>query len=125
MTRPTYVDDYNEIMAVLDKYNKGCAEANSSILKPAFSDRATIFGASEEGLTGGPIEFLYESIDKFSPSPNAKAVVVRLDIVGTVANARVDTNDLNGRFYTDFLNLVKRGNDWIIVSKIFHSHRVA
>ncbi len=122
MTYPTYVDEYSKIVDVLDKYNRGCAQADSSIFRPFFHERATIFGSGPDNLVGGPISFLYESVDNLKNSGNTLAVVARVDIVGTIANARIDTNDLGGRFYTDFINLVKQGEDWIIVSKVFHSH---
>jgi hypothetical protein len=89
MTNPTFVEDYNAIVDVLNKYNRGCAEADSSIMKPAFSEQATIFGIETGKLFGGAIEGLFETIDTaFRPSPEAKAAIVRIDIVGTAASAR-------------------------------------
>ena len=97
MTNPTFVEDYNAIVDVLNKYNGGCAKADSSIMKPAFSDHATIFGIDNGKLSGGPIEALFKAIDTaFRPSPEAKAAIVRIDIVGTAASARVDTDNVSG-----------------------------
>ena len=97
MTNPTFVEDYNAIVDVLNKYNGGCAKADSSIMKPAFSDHATIFGIDNGKLSGGPIEALFKAIDTaFRPSPEAKAAIERIDIVGTAASARVDTDNVSG-----------------------------
>ena len=63
MTNPTFVEDYNAIVEVLNKYNGGCAKADSSIMKPAFSEQATIFGIEKGKLSGGPIEALFKAID--------------------------------------------------------------
>ena len=88
MTTPTFVEDYNAIVDVLNKYNGGCAKADSSIMKPAFSEQATIFGIDKGKLSGGPIEALFTAIDtSFHPSPEAKAAIVRRHR-GPAASAR-------------------------------------
>lgn len=124
MNTTTYVQEYQAIVAVLNQYNAGGAQADSSIMRPAFSSDATIFGVDgEDKLTGGPIEGLFEIIDSaFRPSPQAKAAIVRVDIVGTAASARVDTDDISGFRFTDFFNLLKVQGEWTIVSKIYHTH---
>ncbi|PMQ15203.1 nuclear transport factor 2 family protein [Janthinobacterium sp. AD80] len=124
MNTTTYVQDYQAIVAVLNQYNAGGAQADSSVMRPAFSSEATIFGVDGEGkLTGGPIEGLFEIIDSaFRPSPQAQAAIARIDIVGTAASARVDTDDISGFRFTDFFNLLKVQGEWTIVSKIYHTH---
>ncbi|NKL21250.1 nuclear transport factor 2 family protein [Rhizobium leguminosarum] len=123
MSNSTYVQDYNAIIAVLNKYNEGGAKANSAIMKPAFNENATIFGIENGKLTGGKIQTLYDVIDtSFRPSPEASAAVVRVDIVGTAASARVDTDNISGYRFTDFFNLLKADGKWTIVSKIYHTH---
>ncbi|NHQ91967.1 nuclear transport factor 2 family protein [Janthinobacterium lividum] len=124
MNTTTYVQDYQAIIAVLNQYNAGGAQADSSIMRPAFSSQATIFGVDgDDQLTGGPIEGLFEIIDSaFRPSPQAKAAIARIDIVGTAASARVDTDDISGFRFTDFFNLLKVQGEWTIVSKIYHTH---
>lgn len=125
MSKPTYVEEYNAIVAVLDLYNNGGKQADSSIMKPAFSEQATIFGLDAEGkLDGGPIQNLFDTIDSdvFYPSPEAKNAIVRLDIVGNAASARIDTNDISGFCFTDFFNLLKVDGKWTVINKIYHTH---
>ena len=125
VSKPGYVQEYKAIVEVLNKYNEGCKQANSSIMKPAFSEQATIFGVDAKGkLTGGPIQGLFTAIDHppFRPSPEAQSVIVNIDIVGTAASARVDTNDVSGFSFTDFFNLLKVDGKWTVVSKIYHTH---
>ena len=124
MSNPTFVQEYNAILEVLNKYNQGGAKADSDIMKPAFSDKATMFSADGEGkLAGGPIQVLFDTIDNgFKPSPEAKSAIIRVDIVGSAASARVDTDDLSGYRFTDFFHLLKIEGKWTIVSKIFYSH---
>ncbi|AZF47812.1 nuclear transport factor 2 family protein [Pseudomonas sp. R2-7-07] len=124
MSNPTYVQEYNAIVAVLNQYNEGGKQAKSSIMKPAFSEQATIFGVDAENkLTGGPIQGLFDIIySAFRPSPEAQGAIVNVDIVGTAASARVDTNDISGFCFTDFFNLLKVEGQWTVVSKIYHTH---
>ncbi|MDO5674397.1 MAG: nuclear transport factor 2 family protein [bacterium] len=124
MNSPTFVQEYKDILEVLNKYNEGGTKADSSIMKPAFNEQATIFGVDTNGkLVGGPIQGLFDIIDNdFKPSPNAKNAVVRIDIVGTAASARIDTDDISGFRFTDFFNLLKVEGKWTIVNKIYHTH---
>ncbi|MGJ7614670.1 MULTISPECIES: nuclear transport factor 2 family protein [unclassified Variovorax] len=124
MNKPTYVPEYQAIVEVLNKYNEGCKQASSSIMKPAFNDKATMFSVDGEGkLTGGAIQALFDGIDSgFRPSPEAQGAIVRVDIVGTAASARIDTNDVSGFCFTDFFHLLKVEGQWTVISKIFHTH---
>ncbi|RIY31872.1 hypothetical protein CKF54_05930 [Psittacicella hinzii] len=124
MTKPTYVNDYQAIKAVLEQYIKGGKEAKSEFMKPAFNPNATMYSSDENGaLAGGNIEVLFEVIDTaFQPSAQAQSVIAYIDISGTAASARVDTNDLSGFGFTDYFNLLKINGQWQIVSKIFHTH---
>ena len=124
MNKPTYVHDYQAIIAVLNKYNDGCKQADSSIMKPAFNAQATMFSVNADGrLAGGGIQTLFDGIDSgFKPSPAAQGAIVRVDIVGTAASARIDTNDVSGFCFTDFFHLLKVEGEWTVISKIFHTH---
>ena len=124
MNKPTYVQDYQAIVEVLNKYNEGCKQADSSIMRPAFHAQATMFGVDAGGkLAGGDIQTLFDGIDTgFHPSPEAQGAIVKVDIVGTAASARIDTNDVSGFCFTDFFNLLKVEGKWLVVSKIYHTH---
>ena len=125
ITKPSYVQDYQAIVEVLNKYIEGCKQARSTIMKPAFSENATIFGVDAKGkLTGGSIQELFDAIDNppFRQSPEAQSVIVKVDIVGTAASARIDSNDVSGFSFSDFFNLLKVEGKWTIVSKIYHTH---
>jgi Putative lumazine-binding len=123
MPNPTYVQEFNAIVEVLNKYNEGGAKADSAIMKPAFNDKATIFGVEDGKLSGGEIQNLFNAIDTaFRPSPEAKAAIARIDIVGSAASARVDTDNISGFRFTDFFNLLKIDGKWTIISKIYHTH---
>jgi len=124
MSKPTYVQEYRAITEVLNKYNEGCKQADSSIMKPAFNDQATMFSVGADGkLAGGSINNLFDGIDKdFRPSPEAQSAIARIEIVGSAASARIDTNDVSGFCFTDFFHLLKVEGKWTVVSKIFQTH---
>src|SRR5262249_18292514 len=128
MSNPVYVQEYDAIVEVMKKYNEGSAKADSAIMKPAFSEKATIFSVDDNSkLKGGPVQQgLFDIVDrKFRPSPEAKAVFASIDIVGAAASVRIDTNDLSGFCFTDFFHLLKVEGRWTVVSKIFYTHVVA
>ena|SRR5690349_1723394 len=123
MSKPTFVADHIAITEVLEKYNQGVAQADSALMKPAFAAEATIFGVADGKLSGGAITGLYEGIDAdFRPSPEGRAVIAYINVTGTAANARVDTNDVSGLCFTDYFNLLKVDGTWTIVSKIYHTN---
>ena len=124
MSKPTYVPEYQAIVETLNKYNEGCKQAKSSIMKPAFNEKATMFSVDGDGqLAGGAIQALFDGIDSgFRPSPDAQSAIVRIDIVGTAARARIDTTDVSGFCFTDFFHLLKVEGRWTVISKIFHTH---
>ncbi|WP_353187070.1 nuclear transport factor 2 family protein [Pseudomonas sp.] len=127
MSQTTYVQEYQAIVEVLSQYNDGCRQAESSIMKPAFSDQATIFGVnSENKIAGGPIQGLFNAIDNppFRPSPEFCGVIGSIDIVGNAASARIDSNNFSGYCFTDFLSLLKIEGKWTIVCKIYHTHKI-
>lgn len=58
MSKPTYVEEYQAITEVLNKYIEGCKQAKSSIMKPAFSEQATMFSVDGDGKLAG-VRFQY------------------------------------------------------------------
>ncbi|WP_236904491.1 nuclear transport factor 2 family protein [Collimonas fungivorans] len=124
ISKPTYVQEYQAITEVLNKYIEGCKQAKSSIMKPAFSQHATMYSVGADGkLAGGAIPILFDGVDKdFRLSPDAQAAIVRIEIVGKAASARIDANDMSGISFTDFFHLLKVEGKWTVVSKIFHTY---
>lgn len=122
MSEPTYVQEYEAIVEVLNRYAEGNAKASGAAMKPAFHEKATIFGLDGPAVFGPEIEKLYAVIDSLEPSPGMRASYTRVEIAGTAASARVDSDDIAGSRYTDFLNLLKIDGKWTIVSKVYYRH---
>lgn len=122
MSEKTYVQEYNAVLEALSKYIEGCAKADGSIMSPAFHADAVMFTTADSAVTRVPVQALFDGISKdFKPS-NPNAAVVSVDIVGDVASARVDTDDLDGFRFSDFFHLLKANGEWKIVAKTFYTH---
>ncbi|MDI9900494.1 nuclear transport factor 2 family protein [Rhodococcus sp. IEGM 1409] len=123
MPEKTYVEEYNAVLETLAKYIEGCAKADSSIMRPAFHADAVMFTTADSAVTRVPAHnALFDGIDNdFKPS-NPNSAVVTVDLVGDVASARIDTDDLDGFSFTDFFHLLKAGGEWKIVAKTFYTH---
>ena len=121
MNESTYILEYNAISDVLNNYIEGNAKGSSAATKRAFHDKATIFGLDGSDVVGPEIQKLYDIVDTLGVSPNARAVIARIDVAGTAANARVDSDNVAGYRFTDFFNLVKIDGTWIIVNKVYHA----
>ena len=76
-------------------------------------------------MFGPQIQKLYDIVDTLEPSPNARTAIARIDVAATVANARVDSENVAGLRFTDFFNLVKIDGKWIIVNKVYHTYQGA
>lgn len=121
-TSQTNLKDYQAVKAALGLYIEAGKQAKSSIMKPAFHPQAVMYGHVDGKLVGGPIQSLYDIIDKGPAAKNLKAEVTKVEIVGQIAQAQVESTDWNGASYTDMFQLVKDGDDWKILVKEYHIH---
>lgn len=119
MPNPSDIQDYEAIIQVVRKYTDGNQNASSATMRPAFHPQATIFGLDGDAVFGPEIEKLFDLIDQFEPSPEARAVVSRIDIAGTAASVRLDCDRVAGQRFTDFFNLLKVDGAWVIVNKTY------
>ena len=119
---PTTLCDRERIAAVIDLYAAGAREGRGETMKPAFHVEATIFGHVGGAPWGGPIQKLYEHVDRDGPAPRLRYAIAGIDIAGDVAAARVEIEDWSGRRYTDLFTLLELDGTWKIVNKVFHRH---
>jgi Putative lumazine-binding len=118
----SYVNEIDEITTVMQAYIDGARTGKGAAMKPAFHNDATIFGYVGPDLFSGAIQGLYDWNDQNGPAPGIQSRFTSVDVVGTVANVRVDTDNWTGHRFTDFFNLVKIEGQWKIVSKVFYLH---
>lgn len=116
------IDEYAVIERVIQHYLDGARTGKGDDMRPAFHAEATIFGYVGEDLFSGPIENLYQWNDANGPAKDIVAKIVSIDIVGTAASVRVESDNWTGHRFTDFFNILKINGQWKIMSKIFHLH---
>lgn len=118
-------DNFGDIQAirkVMDYYIQGGIQGKSDIMKKAFHADAIMYGQHEGKLAGGPIQNLYDFIDNAPPAKDLKGEVTCIDVHGTVAIVKVEARDWNGASFSDRFLLVKDGNDWKILTKVYHTN---
>jgi hypothetical protein len=57
-----------------------------------------------------------------SPSEKASAKYISVDVTQNVASVKLELNRGGRLLFTDYLYLYKIGNDWKIVSKVYHAY---
>ncbi len=118
----SHVDELDDIARVMQVYIDGARSGRSADLKAAFHDDATIQGYVGPNLFGGPIQKFYDWHDRNGPAPGIQSRITRIDVVGSAASVRIDTDNWTGYRFTDFLNLVKIDGEWKITNNIFFLH---
>jgi hypothetical protein len=119
----TNISDYEAITELLQHYINGAISGKGSEMKPAFHNDATIFGYVGADLFAGPIQGLYDWNDANGPAKDLAFHIVSIDIVGTVASVRLETDNWTGHRFTDFFNLLKIDGKWKVMNKVFHLHQ--
>lgn len=113
MSRPTYVNEIGAITKVVQNYIEDVRTGKGAAMKPAFHQDATIYGYVGKDLFGGPIQGLYDWNDKNGPAKDIQIRFSSIDIIGTCASVRIDTDNWTGHRATDYFNLVKFDGQWL------------
>jgi hypothetical protein len=115
--------DFEDVVATVAKYVEGLRVGNIANLNQAFHKDAIMYGFTNGDLLGGPIENLYEFVEKNGSATDIKTRVDILAITPTTAVVRVDMeNDAIGANYTDFHTLIKLDGNWQIIAKVYHMY---
>lgn len=119
---PTVANDNDAITKTIQHYIDGGKSGRGEDMKPAFHPDATIFGYIGPDLFGGPIQMLFDWNNENGPATDLKAQIANIDVVGTVATARIELDNWTGHRFTDFFTLLKFDGEWKIISKVFYLH---
>jgi hypothetical protein len=122
MMKATDISDYEAIGETLRHYVDGARTGSGNAMKPAFHADATIFGYVGPDLFAGPIQGLFDWNDQNGPAKDIVAKVVSIEVVETVATARVECDNWTGHHFSDFFTLLKVDGQWKIMNKVFHLH---
>ena len=118
----SYVNEVDEITRAMQAYIEGARTGKGAAMKPSFHDDATVFGYVGADLFAGPIQGLYDWNDANGPATEIQSRFTSIDVVGTVASVRLDTDNWTGHRFTDFFNLLKIDGQWKVLSKVFYLH---
>jgi len=116
------INEYEAISQVLQHYIDGAKTGRGADMKPAFHADATIYGYVGSDLFAGPIQNLYDWNDQNGPASGIVSRITHIDVVGTAASVRLESDNWTGHRFTDFFNLLKIEGQWKIMNKIFHLH---
>ena len=121
-TSTSTVSEYDAIAETVRRYVDGGRSGRSEEMKAAFHPDATIFGYIGDDLFGGPIQKLFDWNDQNGPATGLQARVASIDLIGTVATARLELDNWTGHKFTDMFTLLKTDGEWRIISKVFYLH---
>lgn len=117
------VSEIDAIEATLGIYLNGAKSGKGAEMKPAFVDNAIIYGYVGDDLAfSGSIQGLFDWNDSNGPATDIEARIAHIDVVGTIAHARVEAENWTGYKFTDMFVLIKLDGTWKITSKVFHLH---
>jgi hypothetical protein len=117
-----HADNTRMIESTIQHYINGAKSGKGEEMKPAFHEEATIFGYIGDDLFAGPIQKLFDWNDENGPAAEIVGKITNIDIEGSIATARLETDNWTGHKFTDFFNLLKVNGEWKIMNKVFHLH---
>jgi len=113
--------EYSAVIATANQYVEGLRVGSPEGVAQAFHKDAVMYGFTNGELLGGPIENLFDFVQKNGSAPE---ITTRLDILAitpTTAVVRVDMEkDAIGADYNDYLTLIKIDGTWKVIAKVYH-----
>lgn len=111
-------------------FNGAFNDLDTVSMKKGFHTDFAIFSAKGNELGKYPIATWIKGIEKKKSDPafdpkNAvfDCKIVKLDVTGGCASAKVEIHKKGTLIYTDYLSLLKFDDGWKIVAKVYHSHQ--
>lgn len=114
--------EYERIATVIQQYIDGAKSGRANDMKAAFHKDATIFGYVQAGLFAGPIQQFFDWHEENGPATGLQSRIVSIDLIETVATARIALDDWNGDRFTDLFTLLEVDGEWKVMNKVFHLH---
>ena len=115
-------NDNEMIEKTVQFYIDGAKSGKGDDMKPAFHKDATIFGYIGDDLFAGPIQKIFDWNDENGPATELGTRIASIDVAGTIATVRLESDNWTGHKFTDFFTLLKVEGTWKIMNKVFHLH---
>ena len=100
-------NDNEMIEKTVQFYIDGAKSGKGDDMKPAFHKDATIFGYIGDDLFAGPIQKLFDWNDKNGPATELETKMASIDVVGTVATVRLESDNWTGHNLLIFLHYLR------------------
>jgi ketol-acid reductoisomerase len=113
-------DERQAVEAAVNAYLEAARQGRSAPLRGVLHPEAASYGVVGGELVIDTAASLLAWLEETGPSPELRGVISSLDIVGSVASAKVMIRNWAQDSYTDVLTLLKTADGWQIVSKAFH-----
>jgi len=113
----------NQIRETINYYSEGMRTADVEVLKKAFLQLAILCGYIDDEMIAAPIQGLYDWVESNSVPDPYKCSILGIEITGRVAAAKVRETDMHGDVI-DYFHLLKAGDQWWIVSKVWDAEPV-
>lgn len=110
--------DVAAITKALDLYVGAAIKGDSKVAQPVFAPGATMSYAEKGKLVTVPISELCAYFDKTGPH-QATYKIESIKVAGDVAIVSIDSK-FGDTSFDDMFTLVKDGDAWEIVSKVYH-----
>ena len=107
------------IVAAVDLYIEGGRKGDSKITRKAFAPNATMSWSENGKSVTVPIQALYDYVDKSGAQTVTRGEIKVGTQTATTAIVSVDTQ-FGAVKFTDMFALVRDGDDWKIVAKVYH-----
>jgi len=106
------------IVKAIGYYIEGGRQASAEIARKGFAETATMSWYENGKLQSVPIQVLFDGFDQAQPC-EVTYDMLSCHVAEDVAIVAIDSK-FGETSYTDMFTLVKDGDDWKIVSKIYH-----
>src|SRR3954453_20310470 len=109
--------EYDAVVAAVQACVDGLRVGSVEGVSKAFHQDAVMYGFTNGELLGGPINNLYDFVEKNGTAPHIATRLDILSITPTTAVVRVDMEkDALGLDYTDFHTLLNHDGQWKVIA---------
>ena len=122
MTSVAQSTEEEAIAKTIQIYVDGGISGKGDEMKAAFHKDATISGYIGPDLLSGSIQQLYDWNDRNGPAVGLQSRIASIDVLETIATARLELDNWTGHKFTDMFTLLKIDGQWKIMSKVFFLH---
>lgn len=111
-------DEIAGIRKPLDLYCEASVKGDSKVAHPAFAPTATMSYVENGKLVSVPIKALFDYYDQTGQQP-ASYEITSCHVSTDIAVVSIDSK-FGETGFADMFTLVKDGDDWKIISKVYH-----